>query len=94
MSKYTSETKCAVSLTAYELNKWSNAMRVEFNSIATAWRFISGYNPIHHAWNGRVTKQRKTTYDALQATLKRKGRMCIELVINDILYFTYLEYAK
>lgn len=94
MSKYTSETKRAVSMSAYKANTRTNVMNVEFDSIATAWRFISGYNPIHRSWNGRISKQRDTTYDALQATLKRDGFMFVDLVIDGVCYYAQLQYTS
>lgn len=92
MSKYTSETKRVVYMT---MRKSSNIeMEAKFVSIAAAYRFLSRYNPTHLSWSGSYIRRRKTTYDALQAMLKREGYARIDIEIDDILYKVILEYVE
>lgn len=93
MSTYTSNTRRAVFMTARKGCTISE-VDAKFTSIAAAYRFISGYNPTHLAWNGGYICRRKTTYDALQAILKREGYARIDIEIDDIPHRVILEYVK
>lgn len=94
MSKYTSETKRAIFMIVYRINAPTCDMEAKFKSIAAAWRFLSGYDPMHYAWVGKNVKKKETTYDALQAMLKRDGCMHVNLMIDGISHQAYLEYVK
>lgn len=97
MNEYIGATRRAVRMRAKRSDNahigylTHNEMEATFSSIAAAWRFISGYKPNHWAWSGKRLVSKPTSYDSLQATLKRTGCIHIQFVADGILYRACLD---
>lgn len=92
MSEYLSKTRRAVFMTLR--NSGVLEMEAKFVSIAAAWRFLSKFNPRHYTYSEYTIAEKYTTYDSLQAMLKRNDCAEIRIKINGDPYTAEVEYVK